>query len=201
MEISENFYNKNYKLFSDTRFCLWDIVKEFSNNFKDNSYVLDAGCGNGKNIKYFNDKCNIIGIDKCQKFVEICSNQGFNVYFSDIRDLPFENNTFDFVMSIAVVHHFDKEEDRIKAVKEMIRVLKPNGKLLFTVWAYESDEYSSKKQFNIGDNIVNFKNSKRYYYIYDKSMFYTFCKKFDDVNITISWDRGNWNCILQKIEK
>ena len=126
MEISENFYNKNYKLFSDTRFCLWDIVKEFSNNFKDNSYVLDAGCGNGKNIKYFNDKCNIIGIDKCQKFVEICNSQGFNVYYSDIKVLPFENNTFDFVMSIAVVNHFDQEEDRIKAVKEMIRVLKPN---------------------------------------------------------------------------
>ena len=53
-------------------------------------------------------------------------------------------------MSIAVVHHFDQEEDRIKAVKEMIRVLKPNGKLLFTVWAYESDEYSCKKKFNIG---------------------------------------------------
>lgn len=200
MEISEKFYNNNYKLFSDTRFCLWDIVKEFSNNFCKKSYILDAGCGNGKNIKYFNDKCNIIGIDKCQKFVEICNNQGFNVLNSDIRSLPFEDNSFDFVMSIAVIHHFDKEEDRIKAVNEMLRVLKPNGSLLFTVWAHESDEYSTKKKFTIGDNIVNFKDSERYYYIYNKLMFIDFCNNFRDVNIKISWDRGNWNCILEKLE-
>ena len=30
MEISKEFYIKNYSLFSDTRFCLWDVVKNFS---------------------------------------------------------------------------------------------------------------------------------------------------------------------------
>ena len=54
MELSEKFYRENYNVFSDTRYCLWDSVKEFSKEFKGNSNVLDAGCGNGKNIKYFN---------------------------------------------------------------------------------------------------------------------------------------------------
>jgi SAM-dependent methyltransferase len=201
MQISENFYDNNYKQFSNTRFCLWDIVRDFSNNFKKDSYVLDAGCGNGKNIKYFNDKCKIVGIDKCNGLVDICKKNGYNVIQSDIKSLPFEDNTFDFSMSIAVIHHLDKEEDRVKAVNELLRVIKPGGKLLITVWAFENDDYSKKKKFDIGDNIVKWndrtKISERYYYIYNKLLFNKFCSKIEH-NSIISYDRGNWNCIFIK---
>ena len=198
MEISEKFYNENFELFSDTRFCLWDIVREFSKNFEKDSYVLDAGCGNGKNMNYFQNSCNIVGIDKCSHFVEICRNKNLKVYLNDVRFLDFDDNTFDFVISIAVIHHFDKEGDRINAVSEMLRVLKKGGKLLITVWAFESDEYSKKKNFELGDNIIKFKSSDRYYYIYDKVSFIKFCNNIDNVDVEISWDRGNWNCILTK---
>ncbi len=198
MEISKEFYSKNYNLFSDTRFCLWDVVKDFSKNFKSDSKVLDAGCGNGKNIKYFNDTCNIVGIDNCTDFVNICNNRGYNVIYSDIRNMSFEDNSFDFIISIAVIHHFDKEDDRLKSINELIRVLKPGGKLLFTVWAFESDEYSKKKNFKIGDNIIKFNKSERYYYIYDRINFEKFCNYIKGVNTDISWDRGNWNCIMTK---
>ncbi len=46
--LSANFYEENSKKFSDTRFCLWDVVRDFGENFKKESLVLDAGCGNGK---------------------------------------------------------------------------------------------------------------------------------------------------------
>ena len=60
MEISKEFYNKNYLQFSDTRFCLWDALDNFSNQFNIKSLVLDAGCGNGKNMCY-NKSLNIDG--------------------------------------------------------------------------------------------------------------------------------------------
>ena len=56
MELSSNFYENNCNKFSDTRFCLWDVVRDFGKQFKKDSYVLDAGCGNGKNIYYFQSK-------------------------------------------------------------------------------------------------------------------------------------------------
>lgn len=199
MELSKKFYRENYNIFSDTRYCLWDSVKEFSKEFTEDSNVLDAGCGNGKNIKYFNNKCKIVGIDNCQGLIELCKEKGFEVFEADIKNIPFENNIFDYVMSIAVIHHFDKEIDRLSAINEMIRVLKPGGKLLFTVWALESDEYSIKKKFKLGDNIVKFKESDRYYYIYDKSSFLEFCSKINNCTINIFWERGNWVCILEKI--
>ncbi len=196
-DLSKNFYENNYELFSDTRFCLWDVVKKFSENFKYDSKILDAGCGNGKNIKYFNDKCNIIGIDNCNNLVRLCIDKGYNVVYSDIRKTNFDDNYFDYIISIAVIHHIDSEEGRVEAINELIRILKKNGKLLITLWAFESDEYSSKKKFNCGDNIVKFKDDYRYYYIYDKKMINDFCKKIN-YEYDLFWERGNWNIIITK---
>tara|TARA_Y100001970_G_C14249837_1_gene870992 strand:- start:950 stop:1552 length:603 start_codon:yes stop_codon:yes gene_type:complete len=197
--IVDKFYNENYKKFSDTRFCLWDVVRDFGNNFTSSSIVLDAGCGNGKNIKYFQHKCNVIGIDKCENLVNICIEKGYQVTNEDVTSLSFQNNTFDFIMSIAVIHHIDTEEMRVNAIKELIRVLKPGGKLLITCWAFEADEYSKKKNFIKGDNMVKFNTKEilRYYYIYDKEGFNKLCKKAHD-NVDITWDRGNWNAIFTK---
>lgn len=197
--IVDKFYNENYKKFSDTRFCLWDVVRDFGNNFTSSSIVLDAGCGNGKNIKYFQHKCNVIGIDKCENLVNICIEKGYQVTNEDVTSLSFQNNTFDFIMSIAVIHHIDTEEMRVNAIKELIRVLKPGGKLLITCWAFEADEYSKKKKFIKGDNMVKFNTKEilRYYYIYDKDGFNELCKKTHN-NVNITWDRGNWNAIFTK---
>ena len=196
-ELSKKFYENNYELFSDTRFCLWDVVKNFSGNFKYDSKILDAGCGNGKNIKYFNDKCEIVGIDNCNNLVKLCIEKGYNVLYSDIRNTIFDDNYFDYIISIAVIHHIDSEEGRLKAINELIRILKKNGKLLITLWAFESDQYSSKKKFNSGDNIVKFKDDYRYYYIYDENMINTFCKKLKN-EYELFWERGNWNIIITK---
>ena len=195
----EKFYDENYKKFSDTRFCLWDVVRDFGINFTSSSFVLDAGCGNGKNIKYFQNKCNMIGIDKCENLVNICIEKGYQVTNEDVTNLSFQNNTFDFILSIAVIHHIETEEMRVNAIKELLRVLKPGGKLLITCWAFEADEYSKKKKFTIGDNMVKFNTKEilRYYYIYDKVGFNELCKKAHN-NVDITWDRGNWNAIFSK---
>ena len=197
--LSDTFYSENSKKFSDTRFCLWDVVRDFGTNFTSNNIVLDAGCGNGKNIRYFKDNCKIVGIDKCNALVQICNDRGYSVQQADINNIPFDSNTFDFIMCIAVVHHIETEQKRVDALKEMIRVLKPGGKLLITCWAYESDEYSKKKNFKIGDNFVKFNKEEilRYYYIYDKEGFKHLCESAYD-NVEITWDRGNWNAIFTK---
>lgn len=201
MEISKEFYDKNYIHFSNTRFSLWDSVLNFSKEFTKESLVLDAGCGNGKNIKHFSSICNIVGFDICKKFVEICQKKSLNVIESDILSTPFPNNFFDYIICIAVIHHFDNESDRIDAINELIRILKPGGKLLITVWAYENDKYSQKRKFNIGDNLINFGNTEslRYFYIYDKVNFEKFCKKINNnINYYIFWDKGNWNLKIEK---
>jgi len=196
-KLSIDFYEKNHLDFSDTRFCLWDVVRDFGKKFTKDSFVLDAGCGNGKNIKFFQNKTNIAGVDKSSSLVNLCQQKGYNVIQGDILQLPYENNTFDYIICIAVVHHLDSEEKRISAIKEMVRVLKPNGKLLITCWAFESDEYSKKKKFKIGDNLLSFRNKQnvRFYHIYNKNGFESLCQKSHN-NYLITWERGNWNAIF-----
>ena len=192
------FYKKNAYDFSATRHSVWKSVQDFGVSFDNNSKVLDAGCGNGKNIDFYKSKTNIVGIDNCRKFVTICNEKGHIVKEGSILEIPYPDNEFDFIMCIAVIHHLKNKTERINAVKELLRVLKPGGDLLITVWALESDEFSKKRRFVIGDNIVPFKKENRYYYIHDKTSFVNFCNNFNIKNNKIFWEKGNWNAVLKK---
>ena len=47
----------------------------------------------------------------------------------DMRELPFEDQTVDVVVSSLAIHNIRDEEGRAKAVREIARVLKPHGKI------------------------------------------------------------------------
>lgn len=49
---------------------------------------------------------------------------------ADARKMPFEDATFDVVMSSGALHHISRNfDDHERAVREMIRVLKPGGRI------------------------------------------------------------------------
>jgi len=104
------------------------------------SNMLDVGCGQGHWTKtlapYLAEKASITAIDNDSNWFEKnsalkdyfkLSNIGFNLKKGDAEDLPFEDEAFDFVTCQTVLIHLKNPK---KALKEMIRVLKPNGLLL-----------------------------------------------------------------------
>jgi ubiquinone/menaquinone biosynthesis C-methylase UbiE len=48
----------------------------------------------------------------------------------DARKLPYPENQYDVVMSSLVIHNIPAREERDQAVREMLRVLKPGGRLM-----------------------------------------------------------------------
>lgn len=56
-------------------------------------------------------------------------NQGKAMHIVDITDIQFRNDSFDYIISNHVMEHIMDEE---KAVSEIKRVLKPNGKWIFS---------------------------------------------------------------------
>lgn len=96
--------------------------------------LLVVGCGSGisacRIAKMYG--CRIVGIDLSGAMVEVSSNraekQGLadRVEFrvADARELPFENNTFDAVISESVTAF---PEDKAKALGEYVRVVKKGG--------------------------------------------------------------------------
>ena len=192
----KNFYNTNSKRFSQTRYSIWNVIKEFNNNIHPNSVILDSGCGNGKNMYFLQKKKhNVFGIDFSDKLLEICKNKNLDVINADIRKLPYDDSVFDYVISIAVIHHLSSNTDRINAINEMLRVTKKKGKVLVTVWAVEQDK-NSRRQFKLGDNLISFEDSYRYYHIFNEITFQDMIKSF--IIEKYYWEKGNWIAILIK---
>ena len=87
--------------------------------------VLDNGCGTGWFGKILQDKgADVIGIDISDTLLEKASKDIPTKKASSYK-LPFDDQTFDYVISFMVIHILDNP---IKALREVYRVLKPNGK-------------------------------------------------------------------------
>jgi 2-polyprenyl-3-methyl-5-hydroxy-6-metoxy-1,4-benzoquinol methylase len=112
MKIFRKKYQKSAKIVS--------ILSEFKDMSQ--SKILDIGCGNGmitSNIGNFSKE--IIGIDvKDRRIVK----KGYK--FKLIKDemLPFENNSFDVVISNQVIEHVNNQD---RHVEEIYRVLRNGG--------------------------------------------------------------------------
>jgi ubiquinone/menaquinone biosynthesis C-methylase UbiE len=77
-------------------------------------------------------------LDNSSGLIEICKEKYPKIAerfaVGDMLKLPYNDNFFDSIMSIAAFHHLPTRELRIKALREMYRVLKPGGYLLMTNW-------------------------------------------------------------------
>lgn len=195
----KNIYSQIATHFDNTRHYKWWWITEFIENTQIDSVILDMGCGNGRNMMY---KRNIIGIDNCEQFVNICKKKGLNVLPSDIVSTPFTLESFDYIINIAVFHHLENNCRRKKCLKEMYRLLKKNGEILISVWSKNQPEKTKKKFENYGDNYVYWKKDKevykRYYYIFQLE---EIKKLFEEIGFKIKkhfWDCGNEIFILTK---
>ncbi|KAJ3225626.1 hypothetical protein HDU78_010617, partial [Chytriomyces hyalinus] len=130
----------------------WPVVEDFLGAIPDGSIGADVGCGNGKYLGV-NPKLLTIGSDMSSNLVGICAQRGFEAMVCDNLHLPYRTNCFDFVISIAVIHHFSSFERRVAAVKELIRTIRPGGKILIFVWALEQED-GSKRKFEKQDVFV-----------------------------------------------
>lgn len=54
--------------------------------------------------------------------------------------LPYASGRFDAALSIAVLHHITTPARRIHMLTELLRILRPGGKALITVWATDQED-------------------------------------------------------------
>ncbi|CAF1818607.1 unnamed protein product [Brassica napus] len=144
-EIEKKYVHRVYDAiaphFSSTRYAKWPKVAAFLESLPSGSVILDAGCGNGKYLG-LNPNCFFIGCDISNPLIRICSEKGQEVVVADAVNLPYRDGFGDAAISIAVLHHLSTEERRKSAVEELVRVVKPGGFVLITVWAAEQEDKS-----------------------------------------------------------
>jgi len=118
------------------------VIPDFQKyyNLIEGSKVLDVGCAKGFMLHDFYELIpgiEVSGIDISNYAIENCmpSVKGL-VQVADARELPFEDNSFDLVISVTTVHNFDRV-GCIKALQEIQRVSKKNS--FITVDAFRND--------------------------------------------------------------
>ncbi|PIK60538.1 hypothetical protein BSL78_02565, partial [Apostichopus japonicus] len=106
-------------------------------------------CGSGKYLN-INKDIHMIGSDCCCRLADISRARGHEVMVCDNLSLPYRDNCFDAVISIAVIHHFATAERRIQALQELARICRPGGLLMIYVWAMEQKH----RKFDAQDVLV-----------------------------------------------
>nr|XP_023648131.1 alkylated DNA repair protein alkB homolog 8 isoform X1 [Paramormyrops kingsleyae] len=129
--------------FSGTRHSPWPRVAAFLRSLAPGALLLDAGCGNGKYLGLC-PGVFAVGCDRSQSLTQICGERGFQAFTCDALDVPLRSDMCDACISIAVIHHFSTQVRRVSAIKELIRLLKPGGRALISVWALEQ-EYNKQR--------------------------------------------------------
>jgi SAM-dependent methyltransferase len=99
--------------------------------------VLDIGCGPG----IFADPCvaqglHYHGVDVSERMIDEARRRFANVNsadfsVSDARRLPLKDNSFDVVLCLGILEYVPKARE-IKYLKEIIRVLRPGGTVVFS---------------------------------------------------------------------
>ena len=93
--------------------------------------ILEAGCGNGRILRYFSEKgYNIEGFDFIGEAINNLKkcDPKLRVEVGDIKDLKYDSCSFDCILAFGLYHNLE-ENDLIIAIKETARIMKNNGRL------------------------------------------------------------------------
>ena len=97
--------------------------------------VLDVGCGTGSDLKLYHQAgCNVSGVDLSPAMLKVARRKfegSANFKLCDAAVMPFQNESFDLVLSTYTLHEMPHEH-RSAIIQEMIRVVKKDGRILLT---------------------------------------------------------------------
>ncbi|MEK6910164.1 MAG: methyltransferase domain-containing protein [Nanoarchaeota archaeon] len=126
---------------------IWDIEYKNDDNKwkKESTYlpemlrdrnVLELGVGNGKTLLSIlkQKPKSVTAIDFSQEAINICKsnikNKEVLLIKSDVNCLPFRRETFDVIICYYILNNL-KEKERLEAIKEIFRVLRNKGVVVF----------------------------------------------------------------------
>ena len=136
---------------------------------------------------------------------------------ADTLDLPHAGSSFDFAISIAVIHHLSTTERRVQAITALLRTLKPGtngsagGRILVFVWALEQS--TSRRGWDAGNEqdvmvpwvMKGQKGSKeddktfnRYYHLYQAGELEHNIEAAGGYVIESGYEKDNWWAIASR---
>lgn len=125
------------EFFLPALFQEWSPIVAEAAQIQNGYRVIDVACGTGALAISISDlvgpKGSVSGVDINDGMLNIASEKAPNIYWvnAPAESLPFEDTSFDCAVCQFGLMYF---ENREKALREMMRVLRPGGTLVFIVW-------------------------------------------------------------------
>ncbi|TQS33897.1 hypothetical protein Golomagni_05744 [Golovinomyces magnicellulatus] len=203
-------YNAIAPHFSATRHKPWPFVCTFLEGRPAGSIGLDVGCGNGKYLPV-NPTLHILGSDRSDELVKLAHvERKGEVAVADGLDLPYPTGRFDFVICIAVIHHFSTRQRRQQAIATLLEHLRlsDDAQVLVYVWALE--QASSRRGWDQGssqDTLVPWvmrakgkpdETFQRYYHLYKEGELEEDVRAVGGKVVQAGYERDNWWVICSR---
>lgn len=157
--------------------------------------ILDVGFGEGNNTIFFASLgMNVSGVEIHDKICEQVSDKlqrrklNADLRLGANQNIPFADNSFDFLVSWNVLHYEGSENGILAALKEYARVLKPNGRLLLSTTGPTHKILLNAKtlgnhQYEIGRSTDFRKGQVHFFFDAPNYIEYYFNPYFDDLKI------------------
>jgi SAM-dependent methyltransferase len=129
--------------------------------------TLDIGCGTGYDLRLLGDA---VGIDPSEEMLKIARKTGKKVVLGKAEHLPFGNGSFDNAVCLFGTLNMC---DHVKAVREMSRVVKPEGTAVVSVASVWDRGHGLLKRFGIRhpakDKMITIDGSRMRIVLFDKT--------------------------------
>ncbi len=189
-----NYYNQNADSFIQGTVSVdfSQVQDKFLERLNEGDYILDFGCGSGRDTKYFLKKGMVVdaidgSVNLCKLASEYTGIKVQNILFQELD----EQEKYDGIWACASILHLSKEELSV-VLDKMIAALKKNG-IIYTSFKYGDFEGERNGRYFIDFTVESFKE---------------FIENVADVEIVEYWITGDvrqgrgeerWlNIILQK---
>ncbi len=150
--------------------------------------LLDIGCGTGRTLEALKNRfpnAVFAGVEPTQEMLQVATSRlpdSIDLKQNWAESLPFDASTFDVVVSCSMFHYIRKP---VVALAEVMRVLKPGGRVVITDWC---DDYLACRLYDLVLGVFN----RAHFKVYKKSECYDFLNLSGFGEIKISSYKINW---------
>jgi SAM-dependent methyltransferase len=158
--------------------------------------VLDVGCGTGRWVRRLEEQgLSVVGIDQSSEMLSLARKRGTPspMIFGEVQNLPFRDESFESVSAVTVIQHIPPQE-QVRALSEMVRVLRPGGYLFLIelirghglhVFSRLPDDWI-KQASTLGVSLVSWRGHE--YFLFDRCFVYSVQKLRAFVGYPVSED-------------
>jgi tRNA (uracil-5-)-methyltransferase TRM9 len=141
--------------FDATRYKPWPQTMAFVNGLPEHGTILDLGCGNGRNVQYLasvHRGFRIIGLDFSSRMLNLAkgkldrmlTDSSIEFVLGDIIKLPFASSSLNGAIFVAALHHLPTHAQRLAALLELERCLRPRAQAFISVWDFEQERFANE---------------------------------------------------------